>query len=193
MDLPIQWEGWRHHHWLLIRLALKTGDVTRIWSAYGEGGLAGLMGLSEEVHSPDDFRVPQVGWGFSGCTARRFYLIKYSTSSDKVFSKEVTGSSPTRDMHIRLSGNSRLHCCKCEIYQLQQHHGSYDRLLHGPDYSSTHKDNLAAYSEQSQPMSHYIIEGREQILSLDSFDSPTMRTGLCLTLIVIMFIVSDIF
>lgn len=60
MDLPIQWEGWRHHHWLLIRLALKTGDVTRIWSAYGEGGLAGLMGLSEEVHSPDEFLVPQV-------------------------------------------------------------------------------------------------------------------------------------
>lgn len=106
MDLPIQWEGWRHHHWLLIRLALKTGDVTRIWSAYGEGGLAGLMGLSEEVHSPDDFRVPQVGWGFSGCTALRFYLIKYSSSSDKVFRKKVTGSSPTRDMHIRLSGTA---------------------------------------------------------------------------------------
>lgn len=64
MDLPIQWEGWRHHHWLLIRLALKTGDVTKIWSSYGEGGLAGLMGLSEEVHSPDDFRVPQVCWVF---------------------------------------------------------------------------------------------------------------------------------
>ncbi|CAG11020.1 unnamed protein product, partial [Tetraodon nigroviridis] len=60
MDLPLQWEGWKHHHWLLIRLALKTGAVTRIWSAYGEGGLAGLMGLSEEFHSPDDFRVPQV-------------------------------------------------------------------------------------------------------------------------------------
>uniref|UniRef100_H3DK00 XK-related protein n=1 Tax=Tetraodon nigroviridis TaxID=99883 RepID=H3DK00_TETNG len=59
MDLPLQWEGWKHHHWLLIRLALKTGAVTRIWSAYGEGGLAGLMGLSEEFHSPDDFRVPQ--------------------------------------------------------------------------------------------------------------------------------------
>lgn len=54
MDLPIQWEGWKHHHWLLIRLALKTGDVSKIWSAYGEGGLAGLMGLSEEVHSPDE-------------------------------------------------------------------------------------------------------------------------------------------
>ncbi|XP_029701856.1 XK-related protein 5b isoform X2 [Takifugu rubripes] len=59
MDLPIQWEGWKHHHWLLIRLALKTGAVTRIWSLYGEGGLAGLMGLSEEIHSPDDFHVPQ--------------------------------------------------------------------------------------------------------------------------------------
>ncbi|KAM9860521.1 XK-related protein 5-like [Aulostomus maculatus] len=60
MDLPHQWEGWRHHHWLLIRLALKTGDVTKIWSAYGEGGLAGLMGLSEEVHSPDEPHIPQV-------------------------------------------------------------------------------------------------------------------------------------
>ncbi|XP_042346195.1 XK-related protein 5b [Plectropomus leopardus] len=58
MDLPIQWEGWKHHHWLLIRLAMKTGDVTKIWSSYGEGGLAGLMGLSEEVHSPDEPRVP---------------------------------------------------------------------------------------------------------------------------------------
>ncbi|KAF3686288.1 XK-related protein 5 [Channa argus] len=54
------WEGWKHHHWLLIRLALKTGDVTKIWSAYGEGGLAGLMGLSEEVHSPDEPYVPRV-------------------------------------------------------------------------------------------------------------------------------------
>uniref|UniRef100_A0A3B4T6G6 XK-related protein n=1 Tax=Seriola dumerili TaxID=41447 RepID=A0A3B4T6G6_SERDU len=60
MDLPIQWEGWKHHHWLLIRLALKTGDVTKIWSSYGEGGLAGLMGLSEEVHSPDEPYVPRV-------------------------------------------------------------------------------------------------------------------------------------
>ncbi|XP_058485782.1 XK-related protein 5b [Solea solea] len=63
MDLPVQWEGWKHHHWLLIRLALKTGDVGKIWSAYGDGGLAGLMGLSEEFHSPDDpymHRIPPV-------------------------------------------------------------------------------------------------------------------------------------
>ncbi|KAM6942541.1 XK-related protein 5b [Xenentodon cancila] len=60
MDLPLQWEGWRHHHWLLIRLALKTGNIPMIWSAYGEGGLAGLMGLSEELHSPDVPHVPRV-------------------------------------------------------------------------------------------------------------------------------------
>uniref|UniRef100_A0A667WUR4 XK-related protein n=1 Tax=Myripristis murdjan TaxID=586833 RepID=A0A667WUR4_9TELE len=47
MDLPHQWEGWKHHHWLLIRLALKTGDLGKICSAYGEGGLAGMMGLDE--------------------------------------------------------------------------------------------------------------------------------------------------
>uniref|UniRef100_A0A667WLK6 XK-related protein n=1 Tax=Myripristis murdjan TaxID=586833 RepID=A0A667WLK6_9TELE len=54
MDLPHQWEGWKHHHWLLIRLALKTGDLGKICSAYGEGGLAGMMGLDEaDAHSPD--------------------------------------------------------------------------------------------------------------------------------------------
>lgn len=60
MDLPVQWEGWKHHHWLLIRLALKTGDVGKIWLAYGEGGLAGLMGLSEEFHSPGEPYIPRV-------------------------------------------------------------------------------------------------------------------------------------
>ncbi|KAM9826764.1 XK-related protein 5-like isoform 3-T3 [Syngnathus typhle] len=60
MELPPQWEGWRHHHWLLIRLALKTGDVPKIWSLYGEGGLAGLMGLCEEIHYGNEpRRVPQ--------------------------------------------------------------------------------------------------------------------------------------
>lgn len=32
-----------HHHWLLIRLALKTGDVGRIDLAYGSGGLVGML------------------------------------------------------------------------------------------------------------------------------------------------------
>ncbi|KAM6954583.1 XK-related protein 5a [Aplochiton taeniatus] len=32
-----------HHHWLLIRLALKTGDVGKIHRAYGAGGVTALL------------------------------------------------------------------------------------------------------------------------------------------------------
>ncbi|XP_063078266.1 XK-related protein 5a [Engraulis encrasicolus] len=35
--------GCQHHHWLLIRLALKTGDTGHINRAYGVGGLAGML------------------------------------------------------------------------------------------------------------------------------------------------------
>lgn len=80
MDLPIQWEGWKHHHWLLIRLAMKTGDVTNIWSAYGEGGLAGLMGLSEEVHSPDEHHFPRVG-----CILVEIYIFIFKRVSHSFF------------------------------------------------------------------------------------------------------------
>ncbi|XP_077075706.1 XK-related protein 5a isoform X2 [Siphateles boraxobius] len=33
----------RHHHWLLIRLALKTGDPAKINGAYGAGGVSGIL------------------------------------------------------------------------------------------------------------------------------------------------------
>nr|XP_046164847.1 XK-related protein 5-like [Oncorhynchus gorbuscha] len=58
LELPSQWQGWKHHHWLLIRLAMKTGDVARISHAYVEGGLVRLLGLEEETlpRSPD---IPQ--------------------------------------------------------------------------------------------------------------------------------------
>lgn len=33
-------DGWaNHHHWLLVRLALKTGDVSQINAAFGDGGV----------------------------------------------------------------------------------------------------------------------------------------------------------
>uniref|UniRef100_A0A8C3KC73 XK-related protein 5 n=1 Tax=Calidris pygmaea TaxID=425635 RepID=A0A8C3KC73_9CHAR len=33
-------DGWaNHHHWLLVRLALKTGDMSTINAAFGDGGL----------------------------------------------------------------------------------------------------------------------------------------------------------
>ncbi|XP_041950488.1 XK-related protein 5a [Alosa sapidissima] len=37
--------GCRHHHWLLVRLALKTGDPGRINRAYGAGGVAAMLGV----------------------------------------------------------------------------------------------------------------------------------------------------
>lgn len=33
----------RHHHWLLIRFALKTGDPAKINGAYGAGGVSGIL------------------------------------------------------------------------------------------------------------------------------------------------------
>ncbi|XP_061098422.1 XK-related protein 5a [Conger conger] len=37
----------RHHHWLLIRLALKTGDLAKINLAYGAGGVAAILDVEE--------------------------------------------------------------------------------------------------------------------------------------------------
>ncbi|XP_075779444.1 XK-related protein 5 isoform X2 [Pelodiscus sinensis] len=41
-----------HHHWLLVRLALKTGDVSKINAAFGDGGLGELYpaGWVESQH-----------------------------------------------------------------------------------------------------------------------------------------------
>lgn len=36
-----------HHHWLLIRLALKTGDLGKINRAYGAGGAAAMLDMEE--------------------------------------------------------------------------------------------------------------------------------------------------
>ncbi|KAI4904601.1 hypothetical protein NFI96_025710 [Prochilodus magdalenae] len=38
----------RHHHWLLVRLALKTGDPAKINRAYGAGGVGGILAEEEE-------------------------------------------------------------------------------------------------------------------------------------------------
>lgn len=36
-----------HHHWLLIRLAMKTGDLGKINRAYGAGGAAAILDMEE--------------------------------------------------------------------------------------------------------------------------------------------------
>ncbi|MGH0126689.1 UNVERIFIED_CONTAM: hypothetical protein FKN15_033085 [Acipenser sinensis] len=36
-----------HHHWLLLRLALKTGDLEKIHRSYGAGGATAILGMVE--------------------------------------------------------------------------------------------------------------------------------------------------
>uniref|UniRef100_A0A8C2ZUM3 XK-related protein n=1 Tax=Cyclopterus lumpus TaxID=8103 RepID=A0A8C2ZUM3_CYCLU len=87
--LSISLSGWKHHHWLLIRLAMKTGDVTNIWSSYGEGGLAGLMGLPEEVHSPDEPRVFRVCCILVVECLRRTIGFSSKASCNLIFKKSI--------------------------------------------------------------------------------------------------------
>ncbi|TRY84512.1 hypothetical protein DNTS_035850 [Danionella cerebrum] len=44
----------RHHHWLLIRLALKTGDPVKINSAYGAGGVSGILLVDQKGEAIED-------------------------------------------------------------------------------------------------------------------------------------------
>ncbi|XP_053087808.1 XK-related protein 5a [Pangasianodon hypophthalmus] len=41
----------RHHHWLLLRLALKTGDPNKIERAFGAGGATGIVSEEQEDDS----------------------------------------------------------------------------------------------------------------------------------------------
>lgn len=44
----------RHHHWLLIRLALKTGDPVKINRAYGAGGVSGILVVDRKGEIMED-------------------------------------------------------------------------------------------------------------------------------------------
>ncbi|XP_065112487.1 XK-related protein 5a isoform X1 [Paramisgurnus dabryanus] len=44
----------RHHHWLLIRLALKTGDPGKINEAYGAGGVSEILVTDHKEEISDD-------------------------------------------------------------------------------------------------------------------------------------------
>ncbi|KAL0165165.1 hypothetical protein M9458_040918, partial [Cirrhinus mrigala] len=46
----------RHHHWLLIRLALKTGDPVKINGAYGAGGVSGILVVDRKGEIIEDGR-----------------------------------------------------------------------------------------------------------------------------------------
>ncbi|KAG9282337.1 XK-related protein 5 [Astyanax mexicanus] len=55
----------RHHHWLLIRLALKTGDPAKINRAYGAGGVGGILAEEEERQKGES-----TDGGETGCVSR---------------------------------------------------------------------------------------------------------------------------
>ncbi|KAL8173094.1 UNVERIFIED_CONTAM: hypothetical protein K2H54_039931 [Gekko kuhli] len=43
-DVGDPWET--HHHWLLVKLAMKTGDISKINAAFGEGGIGELYHIA---------------------------------------------------------------------------------------------------------------------------------------------------
>lgn len=53
----------RHHHWLLVRLALKTGDSSKIEQAFGAGGATRIV--SEEQENDSEERGGEGGGGGS--------------------------------------------------------------------------------------------------------------------------------
>ncbi|KAI7799355.1 XK-related protein 5a [Triplophysa rosa] len=44
----------RHHHWLLIRLALKTGDPAKVNRAYGAGAVSGILVMDQKADISED-------------------------------------------------------------------------------------------------------------------------------------------
>ncbi|TSO15216.1 XK-related protein 5 [Bagarius yarrelli] len=43
----------RHHHWLLVRLALKTGDPVKIERSFGAGGVTGIASEEQDDNSQE--------------------------------------------------------------------------------------------------------------------------------------------
>uniref|UniRef100_F7BNU1 XK-related protein n=1 Tax=Ornithorhynchus anatinus TaxID=9258 RepID=F7BNU1_ORNAN len=66
-SLPSGEEGLgTHHHWLFVRLALKTGDVSKINAAFGEGGIGDVFLATRGVNQDRDPRLSDSEMGFSG-------------------------------------------------------------------------------------------------------------------------------
>uniref|UniRef100_A0A669Q6Y4 XK-related protein n=1 Tax=Phasianus colchicus TaxID=9054 RepID=A0A669Q6Y4_PHACC len=54
-------DGWsNHHHWLLVKLALKTGDVSKINAAFGDAGVGELYPDGWEMGTPQPGAEPSL-------------------------------------------------------------------------------------------------------------------------------------
>ncbi|KFQ19789.1 XK-related protein 5, partial [Mesitornis unicolor] len=61
-----------HHHWLLVKLALKTGDISMINAAFGDGGIGEIylgewmMGKPNSIEPGANFSLPMAEMGPQG-------------------------------------------------------------------------------------------------------------------------------
>uniref|UniRef100_A0A3B5M402 XK-related protein n=1 Tax=Xiphophorus couchianus TaxID=32473 RepID=A0A3B5M402_9TELE len=148
MDLPIQWEGWKHHHWLLIRLALKTGDVSRIWSAYGEGGLAGLMGdedFQSAVYGSPSLSSPQLGGSLRHIDSNAASLTEASSSVASLDIK-TPGWSPERRSPLLLASPEKKEGTPAE---------SNTTLYFSADAPSPSSGSYLGWGSELSPISSY--------------------------------------
>lgn len=90
-----------HHHWLLIRLALKTGDLGKINRAYGAGGAAAILDLEEynqEYKSNEGMTITAGDEGVSTSESQGKGLAPLSDCKDEFQSvSEPTSTEPPEE------------------------------------------------------------------------------------------------
>uniref|UniRef100_UPI0037E8F8C5 XK-related protein 5a n=1 Tax=Semicossyphus pulcher TaxID=241346 RepID=UPI0037E8F8C5 len=90
-----------HHHWLLIRLALKTGDLGKINRAYGAGGAAAILDMEEynqEFKSNEGITITAGGEGVSTSESQGKGLAPLSDCKDEFQSvSEPTSTEPAEE------------------------------------------------------------------------------------------------
>ncbi|KFV51825.1 XK-related protein 5, partial [Gavia stellata] len=99
-------DSWtNHHHWLLLKLALKTGDMSTIRAAFGDGGVGGwMMAKPTGVEPGANLSLPtrQIGprGVESGLTDEKFVVAgnggvgKPSASAERTAQEDRAGQEP---------------------------------------------------------------------------------------------------
>ncbi|KAL0965067.1 hypothetical protein UPYG_G00276320 [Umbra pygmaea] len=121
----------RHHHWLLIRLALKTGDVGKIHRAYGAIGVIGVAAVLEVDESYCNSEAKSTdGAGCGGTTTGG------GGSCDVISGTSVTQSQGTK------AGRAPLSDCKDEFLSASEEPTSVETPAEGGEESEGSLDNM---------------------------------------------------
>uniref|UniRef100_W5LXT1 XK-related protein n=2 Tax=Lepisosteus oculatus TaxID=7918 RepID=W5LXT1_LEPOC len=79
----------RHHHWLLVRLALKTGDLAKINHSYGAGGTAAILDAEEFIpETKDGPSSPVSDWEHAVIPFSEFPREESQSAADPAFPKD---------------------------------------------------------------------------------------------------------